>query len=131
MAPNLDTSPHERVQRAAGSYATVLTNRQGWLENRFPGFEELAFELNPNSIRARESDVIAHPDKFIDLGVAFGERFREVYAREAFAQRIVEMADLATLQWSTEKPFIQPFFVWSKALTGSTITPARPMPDAP
>ena len=114
MSPNVDTAPHERVLRAAGSFATILTNRQGWLASQFPGCEELTFEFTPDSIRARVSDAIAHPDKYLDLGIAFGERFRELYTREAFAQRVVEMADLAALQWSPQKPFIQPFFVWPR-----------------
>jgi hypothetical protein len=114
MAPNVDTAPHERVQRAAGSFATVFTNRQGWIDSGFPGFGDLTFEFTPDSIKDRMSDAIARPDKYIDLGVAFGERFREVYPRAAFAQRVVEMADLSTLRWSDAKPAIQPFFVWPK-----------------
>ena len=114
MSPNVDTVPHDRVMRAAGSFSTVLTNRQGWLEDKFPGFEELTFEFKPESIKARVADAISRPDRYLELGVAFGERFRELYTREAFAHRIVEMAELANLQWGAEKPFIQDFFVWPK-----------------
>ena len=114
MSPNIDTVPHDRVMRGAGSFATVLTNRQGWIEDKFPGFDELTFEFNPESIKARVADAIAHPDKYLELGVAFGERFREAYPREAFAHQIVEIAELAKLHYREERPAIQNFFVWPK-----------------
>ena len=112
MSPNLDSGPHERVMRGAGSYAPVLTNRQGWLTEAFGEFDDLTFEFNPDSIRARASEAISHPDRFLDLGIAFGERFREIYTRQAYANQIVDLAELAALQCSAEKPVIQPFFVW-------------------
>jgi hypothetical protein len=112
MSPNLDSGPHERVMRGAGSYAFVLTNRQGWLSAAFGEFDDLTFEFNHDSIRAKASDAISHPDRFLDLGIAFGERFREVYTRQAYANQIVDLAELAALQCSAEKPVIQPFFVW-------------------
>ena len=116
MSPNTDMSPHERVQRAVGSFATVLTNRQGWLEDGFLGFEELMFEFDPDSIRERVSDAISNPGRYVDLGVAFGERFRELHPRENFANRVLDLAELAALQWSAAKPLIQPFFVWPSPL---------------
>ena len=112
MSPNLDSGPHERVMRGAGSYASVLTNRQGWLTEAFGEFEDLTFEFDPDSIRARASEAISNPDRFLDLGVAFGDRFREVYTRQAYANCIVDLAELASLQCSAEKPVIQPFFIW-------------------
>ena len=112
MSPNVDLSPHERVQRSAGSFTTVLTNRQSCLDQNFPGFEDLWFEFDPDSIRARVMDALAHPDRYIELGVAFGERFRNVFSRTAFANRVADIAEFAALQWSPSKPQIQPFFVW-------------------
>lgn len=115
MSPNLDSGPHERVMRGAGSYACVLTNRQGWLTGAFSEFEDLTFEFNPESIRAKASDVISHPDRFLELGISFGERFREVYSRRSYANCIVDVAELAALQCGAEKPAIQPFFVWPRS----------------
>jgi hypothetical protein len=115
MSPNLDSGPHERVMRAAGSYACVLTNRQGWLTAALGEFEDLTFEFDPDSIRAKASDAISNPDRFVDLGVAFGDRFREIYSRQAYANAIVDLAELAALKCSAEKPVIQPFFVWPES----------------
>jgi hypothetical protein len=120
MSPNVDTAPHERVQRAAGSYAAVLTNRQTWLNEKFPGFEELTFEFDPESIKARASDAIARPGRYIELGIEFGERFRALFPAAEFAARIVEVAELSALQWNAQKPAIQPFFVWPRGGDAST-----------
>ena len=115
MSPNLDGGPHERVMRGAGSYACVLTNRQGWLTAALGEFEELTFEFNSDSIRAKANEAISNPDRFVDTGVAFGDRFREIYSRQAYANAIVDLAELAALQCSVEKPVIQPFFVWPES----------------
>jgi hypothetical protein len=112
MSPNTDLTPHERVQRAAGSFALFLTNRQTWLEKDFPECRELLFDFSPESIRQRVSDVIARPARYLELGVAFGEQFRARYPREAFGHRVLEFAQLVALQWQDPKPKLQPFFVW-------------------
>jgi spore maturation protein CgeB len=112
MSPNVDTSPHERVQRAAGSYCLPLTNRQGWHRDLFPEFEDLLFDFDPESIRDRVAGAIAHPDRFVELGIEFGERFRERYPPARFAERLLDIVDVANLQIGKNKPFIQPYFAW-------------------
>lgn len=114
MSPNMDTEPHERVQRAAGSYSLVLTNAQSWIERGFPEHRDLTFEFDPDSIRDRIADVVAHKERYLDLGVSFGERFRELHPMEAFARRVATVAELAVLAYAAEKPAIQPFFLWPK-----------------
>jgi len=115
MSPNTDTGGHERVQRAAGSFSVPLTNRQSWIERDFPGFDELMYEFTPGSIRNRVEDVLAKPGQYIDRAVAFGDRFRVVYAPEVYANRVVDLAEFAVLQYGSEKPSIQPFFIWPHA----------------
>lgn len=114
MSANVDSWPHDRVQRGAGSYSLVLTNRQGWMSKLFPEFEGLTFEFDPESIKERVHDAVANPGRYIDLAVAFGERFRDVYTREAFARHIVGLVDLASLLWNEPKPHLQPFFIWPR-----------------
>jgi hypothetical protein len=112
MSPNVDDWPHDRVQRGAGSFALVLTNRQGWLSQRFPEFKELTFDFAPESIKARVADAIANPGRYLEQAVAFGERFREIYPREEFVSRVVDLAELSTLLWNEPKPALQSFFSW-------------------
>lgn len=112
MSANVDTWPHDRVQRAAGSYALVLTNRQGWFENNFPQFSDLTFEFTADSIRSRVADVLANRQRYLDEAVAFGEQYQAMFPRRAFAERVIAMADLAALSFANPKPHLQPFFVW-------------------
>jgi len=112
MSPNLDSGPHERVMRAAGNYSLVLTNHQTWVGESLAGFDDLMFDFNPDSIAARASDVIAHRDRYLELALSFGDAFRARYPRERVGNAMVDMAELAVLQWSPEKPSIQPFFIW-------------------
>ena len=112
MSPNMDAEPHERVMRAAGSYSVVLTNRQSWIQENFSQFQDLEFEFNAESIRDRVASVLSNPDHYLELGIAFGEHFRNVHPVEDFARRVVEVADLAALQYAAEKPRFQDFFVW-------------------
>lgn len=112
MSANVDGWPHDRVQRAAGSFSLVLTNRQGWLCDHFADFTDLAFEFDIDSIRDRVADALARPDRYLDMALAFGERFRIVYPREGFAPRVWDLVDHATLLWNEPKPALQPFYVW-------------------
>jgi hypothetical protein len=112
MSANTDSWPHDRVQRGAGSYSLVLTNRQGWLSRSLSEFDDLTFDFRPESIRERVADVLAKPDKYLDLAVAFGERFREVYPREAFVRRSLELIEVTRLLWSTTRPPLQEFYGW-------------------
>ncbi len=112
MSPNMDAEPHDRVQRAAGSYSLFLSNKQSWITQEFPGFEAMTFEFDPESIKERVAEVLAQPDRYLELGVAFGERFREIHPMEAFSRRVVELAELAALYCAAEKPALQPFVVW-------------------
>ncbi|MFO1325298.1 MAG: hypothetical protein U1F15_14730 [Burkholderiales bacterium] len=115
MSPNIDTGGHERVQRAAGSFALPITNRQGWIERALPGFDDLMFEFTPESIASRVADVVANPDRYLELALAFGDRFREAYPVEAYANRVIDLAELAVLQYGEGKPSVQPFFIWPRA----------------
>jgi hypothetical protein len=112
MAANMHTEPHERVQRAAGAYALVVTNRQRWLEDDFPEFRELAFDFDAASIAAKVADVLDNREKYVEMGLAFGERFRQVHPTEEFVRRVVELADIAAVKYASEKPQLQDYFGW-------------------
>lgn len=114
MSPNIDTGGHERVLRAAGAFSIVLTNRQGWITKEAPGFDDLMYEFSPDSIADRVADVVAHPDRYLELGFGFGERIRERFPAHAYADRLIDIAELAALHYGQAKPQLQPFFVWPR-----------------
>ena len=115
MSANVDSWPHDRVQRAAGSYSMVLTNRQQWLSDRFPDFVDLTFEFDRESIAERVSNVLDHRDRYIDMAVAFGDRFREIFPRTGFAETVLRLVDHARWIWINPRPPLQDFFVWTAA----------------
>lgn len=112
MSANVDSWPHDRVQRAAGSYSLVLTNEQRWLSEQFPAFRDLAFQFEATSIAERISDVLTHRDRYLELAMEFGKRFREVFPRERFAERVLTMADHVRVL--SERPALQNYFVWTR-----------------
>ncbi len=112
MSANVNSWPHDRVQRAAGAYALVLTNRQQWLTDSFSDFTDLTFDFNAESIADRVADVLSHPGRYVDLAIAFGDRFRQVFPREAVADRMISLVSYARLMWDDPKPMLQNFFVW-------------------
>jgi len=115
MAANVDSWPHDRVQRAAGAYSLVLTDRHDWLTKGFPPeFTELSFEFDPDSIASRIADVLDHRDRYVELAIEFGEQFRERFPRPAFADRVATLVDYVTTIWQEPKPVLQEFFVWSR-----------------
>ena len=114
MSANVDSWPHDRIQRAAGSYSLVLTNRQGWLSERFPNFTDLTFEFDRELVAARVSDVLAHRDRYLEQALAFGDEFRSVFPRSNFAETVLRLVDCARWIWMSPRPQLQNFFVWTE-----------------
>lgn len=112
MSPNVYTSAHDRMWRAAGTYAFALTNKSAWLENLLPELNACAYEFNEDSIEASVDRVLRHPADCVALGERYGEVFRSRYPAEAWVDRLVVLADLARLQGAAQKPALQPYFVW-------------------
>lgn len=113
MSPNIDLAPHDRVQRAAGAHALVLTNRQSWMDATVPGFSDLQFEFEPRSIAERVDTVLSNPRAAVERAIEFGEAFRGTYTARQAANTIVRAAEFVAL--SDVKPHLgsQPYFLWS------------------
>jgi len=120
MSANVDTWPHDRVQRAAGSYSLVLTNRQSWLTERFPAFQDLMFDFDPHSIAARIDDVLSHRERYLELALEFGDAFRVAFPRQSFAETVLTLVDYTRWLCQDPRPQLQDFFVWSRISQGST-----------
>jgi hypothetical protein len=112
MSPNVDTSVHDRMWRAAGTYAFALTNKSSWLENLLPELNAYAYEFDEDSIRTSVDRVLRHPAECVALAERYGNIFRERYKPEAVVDRLITLADMARLQGAAQKPPLQPYFVW-------------------
>jgi hypothetical protein len=114
MSANVDTWPHDRVQRAAGSFSLVLTNEQTWLTTHFPDFSDLTFEFDAEAIAARVADVLGNKDRYLEAALAFGERFRSAFPRSAFNDRVSALVANVRWLWQDPREQIQDFLVWTK-----------------
>lgn len=114
MSANVDSWPHDRVQRSAGSYSLVITNEQGWLSRAFPEFTDLTYRFDPGSIADRVNAVLTNPDRFLELSVEFGERFRTVYPRRALAEKVLPLVEQTRVIWQRPPIQLQKFFVWTQ-----------------
>lgn len=112
ISPNLDSSCHDRMMRAAGSSSFVLSNRSSWLGGLLPELNEAAFEFDPEHIRHSVETVLAHPDRFVELGLEYGRVYRQRHTPEGFVGRLNTLAEMARLRHARQKPVIQPHIVW-------------------
>lgn len=112
MSPNLDTTCHDRMMRAAGMRAFALTNQSSWLEDLLPGLQAVAFTFEPDGIRAAVDAALRQPDACLELGRAYGRAFRERYPAETFFERLTTVAEMARLRHASPKPPLQPYLVW-------------------
>jgi hypothetical protein len=100
ISPNTSSLPHDRVYRAAGSYTLCITNKQTWFTNKFAGFEQLTYEFNKESIQETVNNVLKNPEESQDMAIAFGEHFRRVWTEEKSVEQLVEIAELASLNYA-------------------------------
>jgi len=112
MSPNTSRAPHERPVRAFGMHTLCLTNDQQYFREQFCQHEEFSFRFEAESIRAKIADVLAHPKRYVELGIAVAETFRERNDPLNFGRFLVEGADAIRLAWEKRPSGLQDFFVW-------------------
>lgn len=110
MSPNIDGGAHDRLFRAAGTYAYALTNKSSWLERVCPELNARAFEFEEGSIAASAERALANPGECVAIARTFGEAYRRQYTASAWVDRITALADMSRTM-AHEFP-VQPYFVW-------------------
>jgi hypothetical protein len=104
------------VLRAYGAYTLCLTNEQEFFRREMPQHEAFSFCFEPDAIQANVSDVLAHPARYVDLGIETAEGFRNIYTPEAAIGRLIELASLIRLnQMGTRPPGMPDDFIWPPA----------------
>lgn len=112
VCPNVEYSGHDRLMRAAGTFAFALNNRNAWLEDLHPDLNAAGYTFEPESIRTAVDEALRHPERCVELGREFGRRFRARYRPEDFVDRLCTVAELARLRHAKPKPQLQPYMVW-------------------
>jgi hypothetical protein len=112
MSPNLDTSCHDRMQRAAGSHAFALTNQSSWLAGVLPQLNDAAFCFQPEPIQDAVHTALKDPAACVELGRAYGRAFRARYPSERFVERLGAAAEMTRLRHASPKTPLQPYMMW-------------------
>jgi hypothetical protein len=112
MMPNVDGCGHDRMLRAAGTYAFGLANKSSWLERLSPELNARAYEFNEDSIAASVDHALGNRSECVELAQAYGRAFRRRYDSGAWVDTLTALADMSRLKSARDKPALQPFFLW-------------------
>jgi len=112
LSPNVDTCGHDRMMRAAGTYAFALSDKNTWLQNLLPALHDRAFTYDPEGVRSAVDAVLKDPAACIELGRSYGRAFRQRYDGLAFVEQLCEAAEMTRLRHASPKPQLQPYLVW-------------------
>jgi hypothetical protein len=109
MAPNTQSTPHDRVLRAAGRYTAFLTNRTNFYTNNFRNAADFTFRFDPDAIRTRVEAALSHPRETVEMGVAQGTRLRELLTREHYVEQVIAAVDACALACGGRPDGTQPY----------------------
>jgi hypothetical protein len=112
MSPNTGEGPHERPLRAFGSYSLCLTNEQPFFREHLPQHHAFSFSFNRESLQAKVADVLAHPRRYVEVGIESAEVFRREFPTHRFGEFVLELAGLLRLAGGARPGPLQPFFAW-------------------
>jgi hypothetical protein len=112
MSPNTSLHPHDRPLRAFGLHTLCLTNEQEFFRTHFERYREFTFRFDRDSLENKVAEVLAHPKRFVELGIAIAEAFRERFDSDAFGRTMLEIAGCLRLAAGGRPANMQDFFVW-------------------
>ncbi len=112
MSPNTTSAPHDRPLRAFGMYTLCLTNEQQCFTEQFVQHDTFTFRFEGESLQTRVADVLAHPKRYVELGIEVAESFRKRHSGRDFGVFIEEAASVVRLAWEGRPGGMQDFFVW-------------------
>ena len=118
MSPNTQRAPHDRAMRAFGLWTLCLTNKQRFFTEQFGNSDEFTYNFDKESLRGKVADVLAHPKRYVELGLAVAEEFRRDRRPEDFAQFMLDTASHVRLAHGPRSADLQDFFVWPPAKRG-------------
>ena len=92
MSPNTQRAPHDRPMRAFGLCTLCITNRQSFFDDNFDNAGEFTYHFEKDSLREKVADALAHPKRYIELGLNVAEQFNRGRHPRDFAQYMVDTA---------------------------------------
>ncbi len=118
MSPNTGQSPHDRPRRAFGSYTLCLTNEQQCFKDRYPNYTDFSFRFDRQAIQTKVADVLAHPKRYVELGVEVAERYRADEDPLAVARYLQDTANVVRLQSASSMRGLPRYFAWPPSKLG-------------
>jgi hypothetical protein len=112
MSPNTQLAPHDRALRAFGLCTLCVTNEQRFFKEQFKNSEMFSYRFDKDHLREKVADVLAHPKRYVELGLDVSEQFRQDRRPEAFAQYLLDTAGLIRVACSPRPAGAASFFVW-------------------
>jgi hypothetical protein len=112
MSPNTSLAPHERPLRAFGAYTLCLTNQQAFFKEHVAHSGEFSFAFQEESFRSKIADVVAHPKRYVEIGIAAAESFRSAFPVQRFVEALADIAELLRLSSGARPGALQPYFAW-------------------
>lgn len=113
MSPNTSEGFHDRVLRTLGMHTLCITNRQQCITDTFGEDAAFMFDFDRESLRARIEDVLAHPKRYVEVGIEATKTFRKKYPEEIMAEYLIAVADQLRLGALTQPVAgFQEYFVW-------------------
>ena len=116
MSPNTQRAPHDRAMRAFGLCTLCLTNEQHFFKEQFTNSETFSYRFEKDHLREKIADVLAHPKRYVELGLNVAEQFRQRCRPEDFAQFMLDTASHVRLASGPRPAGLQDFFVWPPKL---------------
>ena len=112
MSPNTQLAPHDRALRAFGLCTLCITNEQRFFKEQFKNSEMFCYRFDKDHLREKVADVLAHPKRYVELGLEVSEQFRQHRRPEDFGQYMLDTAGLIRLACGPRPEGAQNFFVW-------------------
>lgn len=118
MSPNTQRAPHDRAMRAFGLCTLCLTNEQRFFKEEFTNSEMFSYRFDKEHLAGKVADVLAHPKRYVELGLVVAEQFRQNRGANDFAQFMLDTANHVRLANAPRSAGLQDYFIWPIAKSG-------------
>jgi hypothetical protein len=112
MSPNTGMAPHDRPMRAFGMYTLCLTNEQEYFKRQFEQHEAFSFRFEKESLQTKVADVLAHPQRYVEIGIQVAETFRKNCHPDTLGRFMLDTASSVRLACAPGFANLQSYFVW-------------------
>lgn len=93
-------------------HTLCLTNDQTFYRDHIRHFEDFTYVFDEEMFRAKVADVIAHPKRYVEIGINAAESFCTQFPGDKFADVVVDVAAALNLDCGPRPGPLQSYFGW-------------------